>query len=219
MAIKNQIVYLNKVIEIEKKNIAMVLGENFKKNKNFITIEELDYKANALICKLREGNKLNKQDLNLYFLYSDSIYFMYNNHSIFESNNAFIEDDNMLLLKILLKQYIVQTTIISQIYKSHFLFHQIKPIVVPANNPIELGEVFTAEIYLAAIDTSYRYTVMVEDDTLSYKSHYSSDAFVPIYIHKPDKKGTYNINATMSIFHAKYKKQFEYPFVIEYEVK
>jgi len=219
LTIENQITYLNKAIDIEKKNIIMILGNNFKKNKYFNMIENLNTKANTIINKHKDGNKPNKQDLNLFYSYCDSIYYMYNKESLFESNNIYIENDNLLVLKILLNQYVVQTTIITQIYKSHFLFHQIKPIVVSANNQIKLGEVFSAEIYLAAIDTNYKYVVTVRGDTLTYKSNNYSDAYIPIFIDKPNKKGTYNINATMSIFHAKHEDTFDYPFIIEYEVK
>lgn len=218
--VKAQIELLSESMENERKNIIVQLGEYYHLNEEFKAIESLNEKASYLFAN--KNNENISESFESYIALCDSLYQRYSDYSLQRKSILKISKWNDFVeLDVLINQQIVQSAIVSDIQKSFFRFHTIKPIILPRNSEINLGEEYSAEFYIAGIDTSFNYTVSINGEQLPYKSkdNTCTESYLPIYKVTPTKKGLHKVEANMRLYDYQVQKYYNLPVEFEFEVK
>lgn len=205
-------------MENERKNIIVQLGDYYHLNEEFKAIESLNEKASYLFAN--KNNENISESFESYIALCDSLYQRYSDYSLQRKSILKISKWNDFVeLDVLINQQIVQSAIASDIQKSYYKFHTVKPIVLPRKSEINLGEEYYAEIYITGIDTSFNYTVSINGEQLPYKSMNWPEMYLPIYRVTPTKKGLHKVEANMRLYHYQVQKYYNLPVEFEFEVK
>lgn len=217
--IKSSNIILSEAIQHEQSDFLSTYDLKSNNNEFSHAIVQIDNTTNKLITKIN-NNTFQRNDLLDYILFCDSLISIYSDNSlIFSELNDFSSNSDLLLNKILLIQYITQSSIISSYPKSNFIFHKIKPVQVSDMNTVNFGQNYETDIFLAVFDTINPYYVTINDSVLPLRKENVNVSPTPFFRTKAIKMGINVINADMHVYCPITKKFETYPFKIQYLVK
>lgn len=122
-------------------------------------------------------------------------------------NDKLIFNNNLLLF-----QYSLYSYYESEIYSSIYYIDMLKPLVIPNENKIKMGETYNCNIYLAAANSHIKPLAVINGDTLFCDSNYLLH-----YQITPLKRGTYKAIGEIRI--PKFYSTTYYPFEINFIVE
>jgi hypothetical protein len=181
---------------------------NYVKNSNYMKAIKLCKEADNLI----KGNFA--EDSVMVFCSHLNEYCHTSNYSLYYKNFE-KADISTKIFKIRSFQTIAVNSLLNNYKNVFYPMELVKPILVPRKSILKMGEKYIADVYLVGNNTTNRYVVLINNDTLKYKE---GENF-PEYQEIPKTKGEKTVNATMKIYHPNLNTTFEYNFSDKYVVQ
>ena len=119
---------------------------------------------------------------------------------------------NIFLNKVYNASFIISDHLFQKIDEAELYFNKYEPVVIPKSTRLIEGEIYEAEIFLIAIDTTFEFKVIVNEDTLHSKNG------KVIYRKTTDELGIHSLTGKLLTRKSGYEKPVELTFKSDYKV-
>ena len=129
-------------------------------------------------------------------------------------NSLSDNEKNLILLNLKTVRNYTIRILLSELELTNFTFNKLYPIVISKNESVKLGEIYSAQIIMAGIDTTRNPIIKVEGSLIPINEN--GEAIVNI---KTNKRGIHYLNGEVNWVHENTGQILIFPFESSYKVE